>query len=89
MDDDIAVNIFNNVDDKDCDNNNNNNESREPSVYVFGYGSLIWNPGFQYTKCITGCKYATIIFLILGSNLPGVFYFSNIYFIYFHRYSRI
>lgn len=87
MDDDIAFNIFN-VDDNDCDNNNNN-ESREPSVYVFGYGSLIWNPGFQYTKCITGCKYTRIVSLSLGSNLCGVFKYSNIILNYFHRYSRI
>uniref|UniRef100_A0A1B0DJX5 glutathione-specific gamma-glutamylcyclotransferase n=1 Tax=Phlebotomus papatasi TaxID=29031 RepID=A0A1B0DJX5_PHLPP len=33
----------------------NNNEPEEiPSVWVFGYGSLCWNPGFEYTKCITG-----------------------------------
>lgn len=50
---DIAFNIFNNISDKDCDNTNNNNE---PEVYIFGYGSLIWNPGFDYDKCITGCE---------------------------------
>lgn len=25
-----------------------------PAVWVFGYGSLCWYPGFEYTKCITG-----------------------------------
>lgn len=23
-------------------------------VWVFGYGSLCWNPGFEYSKCVTG-----------------------------------
>lgn len=41
-------------------NNNNNNNSRssdsgaEASVWIFGYGSLCWYPGFEYDKCITG-----------------------------------
>ncbi|XP_058456573.1 glutathione-specific gamma-glutamylcyclotransferase 1 [Malaya genurostris] len=26
----------------------------EPSVWIFGYGSLCWYPGFEYDKCITG-----------------------------------
>ncbi|XP_011192811.1 glutathione-specific gamma-glutamylcyclotransferase 1 isoform X1 [Zeugodacus cucurbitae] len=26
----------------------------EPSCWVFGYGSLCWYPGFEYSKCITG-----------------------------------
>lgn len=55
MEHDIAFNIFNNSDDNGCDSNDSNN--REPSVYVFGYGSLVWNPGFEYSKCITGCEY--------------------------------
>ena len=31
-------------------------ESRvnERSVWIFGYGSLIWNPGFKYSKRIIG-----------------------------------
>lgn len=33
------------------DNSNNNNN---PTVWVFGYGSLCWYPGFEYSKCITG-----------------------------------
>lgn len=24
------------------------------SVWVFGYGSLCWNPGFEFSKCVTG-----------------------------------
>lgn len=28
--------------------------SRPPEVWVFGYGSLCWYPGFEYNKCITG-----------------------------------
>lgn len=32
------------------------NEGRgaEASVWIFGYGSLCWYPGFEYEKCITG-----------------------------------
>lgn len=30
------------------------NGNNEPSCWVFGYGSLCWHPGFEYTKCITG-----------------------------------
>ena len=26
----------------------------QPSVWIFGYGSLCWYPGFEYNKCITG-----------------------------------
>lgn len=28
--------------------------SEEAAVWIFGYGSLCWFPGFEYTKCITG-----------------------------------
>lgn len=28
--------------------------SSEPSVWVFGYGSLCWHPGFEYSECIVG-----------------------------------
>lgn len=28
----------------------------EPIAYVFAYGSLIWNPGFEYQECLTGCR---------------------------------
>ncbi|EDX14095.1 GD21033 [Drosophila simulans] len=34
--------------------NNNNAGPSEPACWVFGYGSLCWHPGFNYTKCITG-----------------------------------
>ncbi|XP_054743513.1 glutathione-specific gamma-glutamylcyclotransferase 1 isoform X1 [Anastrepha obliqua] len=30
------------------------NANDETSCWVFGYGSLCWNPGFEYSKCITG-----------------------------------
>jgi len=53
MEQDIAFNIFNNLDNNGCDSNDSNNNA-EPTIYVFGYGSLIWNPGFEYSKCITG-----------------------------------
>ncbi|CRK87906.1 CLUMA_CG001693, isoform A [Clunio marinus] len=53
--DEVAFNIFNNSNDNnDCDNNNDSISNNEPSIYVFGYGSLVWNPGFEYSKCITG-----------------------------------
>lgn len=48
-----AFNIFGD-ENIDCDSNSS---SSEPSVYVFGYGSLIWNPGFAFTECLTGCKF--------------------------------
>lgn len=28
--------------------------SSEAEAWVFGYGSLCWHPGFEYTKCVTG-----------------------------------
>lgn len=55
MEQDFAFNIFNNLDDNGCDSDNQNNNG-EPSIYIFGYGSLVWNPGFEYSKCITGCE---------------------------------
>lgn len=64
MEQDFAFNIFNN-DDDDCDTDNTNNNA-EPKVYVFGYGSLLWNPGFDYTQCITGCK---LIDFLMRQNL--------------------
>lgn len=54
MEQDFAYNIFN--DDDGCDKDNSNNIA-EPKVYVFGYGSLLWNPGFEYSQCITGCEF--------------------------------
>lgn len=50
----------------DSDNENNNephssgNSGRNgyqpntSTVWVFGYGSLCWNPGFEFSKCVTG-----------------------------------
>lgn len=29
-------------------------EANNLSVWVFGYGSLCWNPGFEYSQCIVG-----------------------------------
>lgn len=29
-------------------------DASEPAVWVFGYGSLCWYPGFDYSDCITG-----------------------------------
>lgn len=44
---------------RDCDSDNLDSTSsasnRSNSVYIFGYGSLIWNPGFEYVECLTGC----------------------------------
>lgn len=34
--------------------NSSDNGSETAEVWVFGYGSLCWNPGFQFTKCVTG-----------------------------------
>lgn len=50
MEQNIAFNIFNDVD-NGCDNNNN---PSLPSIWIFGYGSLCYNPGFEYEKCVTG-----------------------------------
>lgn len=36
------------------ESNDNENEASNAEVWVFGYGSLCWYPGFEYTKCITG-----------------------------------
>lgn len=30
------------------------NSTTAATVWVFGYGSLCWNPGFEYTKCVIG-----------------------------------
>lgn len=40
-------------------NNNNNNTSQHnandtSNLWVFGYGSLCWHPGFEFVKCVTG-----------------------------------
>lgn len=50
---DTTHNIF-----RDCDSDNSDsatNSKNSNSVYIFGYGSLIWNPGFEYAECLTGC----------------------------------
>jgi ChaC-like protein len=57
MEQDFALNIFADLGDNGCDSGNSGG-SREPSIYVFGYGSLVWNPGFEFSKCITGCEFA-------------------------------
>ena len=53
---DITYNIF-----RDCDTDNSDSSSsdtaRSNSVYIFGYGSLLWNPGFEYAECLTGCTF--------------------------------
>lgn len=28
--------------------------AQKDAFWVFGYGSLCWNPGFQYKQCVTG-----------------------------------
>lgn len=35
-------------------NRNSRNSSTVPEVWIFGYGSLCWYPGFEYAKCVTG-----------------------------------
>ncbi|CAH2054793.1 unnamed protein product, partial [Iphiclides podalirius] len=32
----------------------NDELTRKEPVWVFGYGSLCWNPGFEYQQCVTG-----------------------------------
>jgi hypothetical protein len=48
---DDSFNIFR---DDDCDSDSSESSNSEPSVYVFGYGSLCWRPDFNYSECITG-----------------------------------
>jgi cation transport protein ChaC len=48
-----VANIFYD-DDCDFDSDSSTESFREPSVYVFGYGSLVWKPGFDFTECVTG-----------------------------------
>jgi cation transport protein ChaC len=52
---DFAFNIFNDSE-NDCDYKNKRNSRPPPlpEVWIFGYGSLIWYPGFEYQKCVTG-----------------------------------
>lgn len=44
-------------DDDDANANGNSSDTdigQTAEVWVFGYGSLCWNPGFEFTKCVTG-----------------------------------
>lgn len=34
--------------------NNSDNENSTTELWIFGYGSLCWYPGFEYAKCVTG-----------------------------------
>nr|CAD7433077.1 unnamed protein product [Timema monikensis] len=34
---------------------NANEASSSSGLWVFGYGSLCWNPGFEFRKSVTGC----------------------------------
>lgn len=34
--------------------NGSDSDESTAEVWVFGYGSLCWYPGFEYTKCVTG-----------------------------------
>lgn len=46
-----SFNLFG--DNLNCDSDSDS--SSEPCVsWIFGYGSLIWNPGFVYSECLTG-----------------------------------
>lgn len=44
----------NNNDNHNYFEENSNNHFDPTSVWVFGYGSLCWYPGFNYSKCVTG-----------------------------------
>lgn len=52
--------LYDNSSDSDNDNNNDGAggsgvyQSTSSTVWVFGYGSLCWNPGFEFSKCVTG-----------------------------------
>lgn len=58
------LNGFRLYDDNGSDENDNSSDSASgysgdsdeetTEVWVFGYGSLCWYPGFEYTKCVTG-----------------------------------
>lgn len=34
--------------------NHNNDHQNNTGLWIFGYGSLCWQPGFEYTNSITG-----------------------------------
>lgn len=41
-------------DDSGSSYTSDSDESTTAEVWVFGYGSLCWYPGFEYSKCVTG-----------------------------------
>lgn len=47
--------LYDNSGSDSSDDNIANEMNVTPSnVWVFGYGSLCWNPGFEFSKCVTG-----------------------------------
>lgn len=55
MDDDNAFNIFESPSSSTTRPANNQNvPPATTSVWIFGYGSLCWFPGTEYSKCVTG-----------------------------------
>jgi hypothetical protein len=36
------------------DNPSRQSNNPNPTLWIFGYGSLCWYPGFEYNKCVTG-----------------------------------
>lgn len=59
----VALNGFQLFDERDShsdsdDSGGSSSQTHSPShpteIWVFGYGSLCWYPGFEYTKCVTG-----------------------------------
>lgn len=51
MDDDSVLNIF---ESPSSSTRQPNNPPALNSVWIFGYGSLCWYPGIEYSKCVTG-----------------------------------
>lgn len=41
-------------DDNRANNDEGSSSSNNTTIWVFGYGSLCWYPGFEYQKCVTG-----------------------------------
>lgn len=46
--------LYDSSSDSSDDNVANEMNALPSNVWVFGYGSLCWNPGFEFTKCVTG-----------------------------------
>jgi len=46
--------LYDSSSDSSDDNIANELNISPSNVWVFGYGSLCWNPGFEYSKCVTG-----------------------------------